>query len=105
MTGNAHTDKVLAAEAALRRTTDAEVRSKRTQQHTPGPWHIGERHPSRVIADVAEDLANARLIAAAPELLTALEACDRLASCQSDLSLAMGAVRTLARAALAKAKG
>lgn len=58
----------------------------KTQKHTPGPWHIGlqggiyqNKTGAQVcIYDMAtnfddENLANARLIAAAPELLAALE--------------------------------
>lgn len=65
-------------------------------KHTPGPWHIGETNPNfgpkvydaqgNFISDVASarsdrignDIANAHLIAAAPELLEACEALLRL---------------------------
>lgn len=56
-------------------------------KHTPGPWHVGTKYPCRVISDTDKSIpafcclpddegsesdrekANARLIAAAPELL------------------------------------
>lgn len=95
-----------------------------TQQtaHTPGPWKLlpnhdggrssarvvlesNENHPiASVVQEVAnpvvrlQDMANARLIAAAPELLAALElACTQLDPHSE-------AIRQ-ARAAIAKAKG
>lgn len=89
-------------------------------QHTPGPWQImvrdsvgdnifTESKPYRRIAntygDADEFQANARLIAAAPELLAALEELtDRV-----DTVLHAGYVGlnriTAARAAIAKARG
>lgn len=96
-------------------------------KHTPGPWHIGVRtyHAGRdvygpkgepvAVADDAitttpEAEANARLIAAAPELLAAL---DKLLSATVDRALAEGyemdgvecAARGFALAAIAKATG
>ena len=44
----------------------------------------------------------------APELLEVLRSCDRLAGCQgnaTDVSLAIGEIRTIARAAIARAEG
>ena len=57
--------------------------------HTPGPWKVGARHPGRIIAPESHTIiaytteddempreheaANAQLIAAAPEMLEALE--------------------------------
>ena len=58
--------------------------------HSPGPWRTGSKHPCRVIADghlvayacepqdegteYKEQIANARLIAAAPRMLQTLQA-------------------------------
>lgn len=97
-------------------------------KHTPGPWRIG-KHPSEVIADmpatppfdgmtdesvkhyggylIAESCgyANARLVAAAPELLAALQDCVTVM--EKDLA----GLRVIqpelnqARAALAAARG
>lgn len=92
-------------------------------KHTPGPWHEGalngagsifcdgdyrmdNEHGATVLYPIAlinygpdpeEDSANARLIAAAPELLAALEAFIDEANTKN--------VRQMARAAIAKAKG
>lgn len=94
------------------------------QQHTPGPWfitgrmtkYVEARIPGRMIQEVAscgptaadngygdQQMANARLIAAAPDLLEALEeivsAADGDGWCQLDANLRK------ARAAIAKATG
>lgn len=99
-----------------------------TLAHTPGPWNISGAGMDRLIysdSDQAWDLAivrcggndrqteaNARLIAAAPDLLAALEAllrngmggvtCDPAATYCPEYS---GEVLIAARAAIAKAKG
>jgi hypothetical protein len=97
--------------------------------HTPGPWTVspaGTTHSARVCAeygphgdictlseqdtqcdggrDIGVELANARLIAAAPELLDALESItdqlDRVGDHRKDRPFI-----DAARAAIAKAKG
>jgi len=91
--------------------------------YTPGPWKIGSRHPGRVIADGAfvacctshpddddqpneVEAANARLIAAAPELVVALEDLEPLLDSCWDLVDPPDKERiTQARAVLAKVKG
>ena len=91
-------------------------------KHTPGPWfitgsmtkYVEARIPGRMIQEVAacgptaaddgygeQQMANARLIAAAPELLEALESV--LENCLDSDGLA--AAYEKARAAIAKAKG
>ena len=91
------------------------------QQHTPAPWYaqygailVGVNAP-RAIADVDRDTdegdANARLIAAAPDLLAALEEAGSLLDALSDGYADIGADtrvisrRKAARAAIAKARG
>ena len=102
-------------------------------QHTPGPWYVGtefndqgrhiyaaqkvrhedgdEWHPLIACTDDDERLvnwqANARLIAAAPDLLEALKLCESnisslLASAHPKV---YGEWLTVVRAAIAKAKG
>jgi hypothetical protein len=90
-----------------------------THTHTPGPWSVSNGLPTvwanngeRQIADcdkgplrsAGEDLANARLIASAPELLAALiemlDASERPVNERWLLN-----VRSHARAAIAKAEG
>lgn len=56
--------------------------------YTPGPWHVHAKEPNVIMAShcmiaecgdtTPEDRANARLIAAAPDLLEALRALHRL---------------------------
>jgi len=85
--------------------------------HTPGPWHyqssagdhdylVYDEDNGKDIAIVRNfDVANARLVAAAPELL---EACETLANYVADLEGGNGrtfGIVTKARAAIAKAKG
>lgn len=86
--------------------------------HTPGPWHapgLGEIHDEqhRVIADCwAEEFsskepeANARLIAAAPDLLAALEMfVGKYGRVSPNGSGGMYDLVLQARAAIAKARG
>lgn len=93
-------------------------------QQTPGPWYRHSLNGENGIATRASNgshdwicslengvnpEADGDLIAAAPDMLWALEQCDRLAGCQSDkfedLSLAIGEVRAICRGIIAKAKG
>jgi hypothetical protein len=81
---------------------------------TPGPWEIDERFPGcyGIEPNVAwlgassshqpgENLANARLIAAAPDMLAALENCLYIGASES----LKEKIRDQARAAILKAKG
>lgn len=92
-----------------------------TTKHTPGPWEAEVRTPigityvwqggtenaiAKVYAGVIEDAeANARLIAAAPELLDALQ--SLLARVSSDIiaNQCWHEEQRAARAAIAKATG
>lgn len=96
-------------------------------KHTPGPWSVRKNDHScvsgpRMSIDgsgrkigtftVASCLgykdereANARLIAAAPELLKALQACDRVFGAPNPDPLAAFATIEKARAAISKALG
>jgi hypothetical protein len=93
-----------------------------THTHTPKPWHIGKRSGNPAIygkdgTEVAEILhgltpewrANARLIAAAPELLAALIASlDYVVLKGAGMELSSEALNELCagiRAAIAKAEG
>jgi hypothetical protein len=98
--------------------------------HTPGPWNVGDMAtqiragPQRIASTEPSgrrpggetDIANARLIAAAPELLAALEAIYALFPCHWDrvdgAAVVMpervpqlDAAFEQARAAIAKARG
>lgn len=94
--------------------------------HTPGPWHVGLRKPDSyrfiygprgeeiadcdlITLDRDECIANAGLIAAAPELLEALEDIYYHAyeadSPIDDIMADFDAMRNIARKAVAKAKG
>ena len=86
--------------------------------HTPGPWAAELAHPpagsyatiraadDAIVCHVGltdeQDGADARLIAAAPDLLTACEAA--LVCAEMGITLGLTATETL-RAAIAKAKG
>lgn len=99
--------------------------TQHTTQHTPGPWYVeGEISPngnavSYALGDETTDdqgnidrdevAANCNLIAAAPELLEALETVLGVAHVDIDdlgaTLAALSAIRHHARAAIAKAKG
>ena len=95
-------------------------------KHTPGPWQIADENNNscsvllgiehnlvacldrqcsntwEIVIERDEMLANARLIAAAPDLLDALQ---RLLNAENDEYLTPIGVRNLARAAISKATG
>ena len=89
---------------------------------TPGPWHVkpsrsdgdellevnsNSRHITLHMIEAAEDIANARLIAAAPELLQACEDAEQFTR-GFDIDESQPSVKWLSsqlRAAIAKAKG
>lgn len=96
-------------------------------KHTPGPWEVDAidsttiqiKAEGAVVAEVAsasaftrlseEQRANARLIAAAPELLDALQNfADQMDGCMNwpdttSSQIALGDIANIARAAIAKA--
>lgn len=95
---------------------------KNTQKHTQGPWTVSNGLPTvwanngeRQIADcdkgplrsTGEDLANAQLIAAAPDLLSVAKALMEFADGNNRLNLTGKLAESvgLARAAIAKAEG
>jgi len=86
-----------------------------TAKHTPGPWHLGKEgyyfqsvrdQNEHITADVnitrsdGEGGANARLIAAAPDLLAALD--EMVSKIDADK---LPVSCSLARAAIARARG
>lgn len=85
-------------------------------KHTPGPWTYcmtdGTNY-ARITCDQTggDNLrgycgeANARLIAAAPDLLAALEKCEALALSDNDPEDLLEEVRIAAHSAIALAKG
>jgi len=90
-------------------------------KHTAGPWAVKGSNPPRVYArdgyDIIaacdsimemtheQELANARLIAAAPELLAALEQCLKIVDAYRRRSGGDGDIAAMnARAAIAKAQ-
>jgi hypothetical protein len=100
-----------------------------SSKHTPGPWTLSAYYPNRVIGDrndgegryVAdchcnglngaeqpEDAANARLIAAAPDLLEALKTLVTFAETSDECqygTIGTKFLREIALPALAKATG
>lgn len=93
-----------------------------SNHHTPGPWrHDGDPFTPTVFSDKPrangvrgvcevdpgdDAVANARLIAAAPDLLAACEALLHLAGCDPrEIGGVEKLVRDRARAAIARAKG
>lgn len=101
-------------------------------QHTPGPWvtggcgddgwrvilgpktrfyhAFGEAHTTSIASisvsdSEAEDLANARLIAAAPEMLATLEDCLAFTSANVPPSDRLASITAIVRAAIARATG
>jgi len=90
-------------------------------KHTPGPWEVempGPRDQIQAIAvygpaedgrtEIAWDVkreANARLIAAAPDLLEALKAVEEFEAPTADLRSGGETILRTIRAAIAKAEG
>ena len=84
-----------------------------TAQHTPGPWAIAGHYIGTLGVNVATvgyasgaEHANARLIAAAPDLLAALERIANSEEYHGDaFSCDFETLQNVARAAIAKATG
>jgi hypothetical protein len=97
--------------------TATEQAELKYSNHTPGPWTIpgsanlvGTENPRRLIAEThgENSTANARLIAAAPELLASLEylmAHRTTAEADCDEAMRCGVAQARARLAIAQAKG
>lgn len=97
--------------------------------HTPGPWRfalgkdnsgddedatlgsivttseLGDFHIARVWSDGPAPNADARLIAAAPEMLEALRATELLLNGSQPTAMERGTIIRMARAAIDKAEG
>ncbi len=89
---------------------------KDEQIHTPGPWVVKRRETSLVVraqarshASVAiiarKNRANANLIAAAPDLLSALRVLLNTSECSCEGECVADCTHVIARAAIAKAEG
>lgn len=88
-------------------------------QHTQGPWYIAADAEGTMTTDsngaqitmwppqggTVEQCANARLIAAAPDLLVALQMVDRIWSNDQTANLDPESPLAIVRAAIAKATG
>lgn len=87
-------------------------------KHTPGPWTVGEKRGLKrgnyIVFPLPEDDeidANARLIAAAPDLLAALKKTLRAAvpvergELASDMLIRLSNIGFVVRAAITKAEG
>ena len=83
------------------------------RQHTPGPWTVDNQYihgPDGIrflaVAGDGAGQANARLIAAVPDMLNLLTAADRLEELTGEnLAVYARTYAALARAAIAKATG
>jgi hypothetical protein len=82
-------------------------------QHTPGPWFahnigLGPNGAGPFTYPLGNDpdkaAANARLIAAAPDMLAALQAIAAT-STEEDAETALGSIQMICRAIITKAKG
>ena len=102
-----------------------DTKTQQTGQHTPGPWTIRTERRTRLVCDehgnqisairpvkrygvAGDDAANARLIAAAPEMLAALKAlhaCHRAFSGSDAWTILDDEARAAAEATIAKAEG
>jgi hypothetical protein len=85
--------------------------------HTPGPWEVFETHTGHYVLDSAEQAvvcqiewcleaeANARLIAAAPELLETVKQLIGYMNAGNWADMRIDGIKTAARAAIDKAEG
>ena len=86
-------------------------------EHTPGPWRAGGNHvfagtswgwiasTDSPYVSALEPTANARLIAAAPDMLAVCVAVDELSASPHAMTGPLWEIVDAARAAIAKAKG